>query len=238
DVLVPLVLGKENDLRQMALRIICSERPPVGGIAVKEHFEVNVVPLQIQMTYQFYKTVMEFFFPDKNIETEGPDGETEKAPMKKKVEKRPSIKRDSVKRSSSAHNFAEIDKMKERASNNNTFVYVKIPEVSLRVSYKGEKEKNIADIHDFSIVLPTMEYHNQIWTWFDLLMAIRGDTKRVILSQAIKQKLHMKSRAGEETPLNDVQQEENKMKMLLGAKVLAGQEKPAKKGIFGKSQKK
>ena len=43
----------------------------VGGIAVKEHFEVNVVPLQIQMTYQFYKTVMGFFFPDKNIETDG-----------------------------------------------------------------------------------------------------------------------------------------------------------------------
>ena len=38
--------------------------------------------------------------------------------------------------------------------------------------------------------------------------------------QAIKQKLHMKSRVGEETPLTDVQQEEDKMKMLLGAKVL------------------
>ncbi|XP_048751983.2 protein hobbit-like isoform X2 [Ostrea edulis] len=238
DVLVPLVLGKENDLRQMALRIICSERPPVGGIAVKEHFEVNVVPLQIQMTYQFYKTVMEFFFPDKNIETDGQDGDSEKALHKKKVERKPSVKRDSVKKASSSHNFAEIDKMKERASNNNTFVYVKIPEVSLRVSYKGEKEKNIADIHDFSIVLPTMEYHNQIWTWFDLLMAIRGDTKRVILSQAIKQKLHMKSRVGEESPLTDVEQEEDKKKMLLGAKVLAGQEKPTKKGIFGKSQKK
>lgn len=50
---------------------------------------------------------------------------------------------------------------------------------------QGEKEKNIADIHDFSIVLPTMEYHNQIWTWFDLLMAIRGDTKTVILSQVL-----------------------------------------------------
>lgn len=43
----------------------------VGGIAVKEHFEVNVVPIRIQMTFQFYKTVMGFFFPDKNIETEG-----------------------------------------------------------------------------------------------------------------------------------------------------------------------
>ena len=56
-------------------------------------------------------------------------------------------------------------------------------EACLRI--QGEKEKNIADIHDFSIVLPTMEYHNQIWTWFDLLMAIRGDTKRVILAQVI-----------------------------------------------------
>lgn len=38
---------------------------------MKEHFEVNVVPIRIQMTFQFYKTVMGFFFPDKNIETEG-----------------------------------------------------------------------------------------------------------------------------------------------------------------------
>lgn len=42
----------------------------VGGIPVKEHFEVNVAPIQIQMTYQFYKAVMEFFFPDKNVEVD------------------------------------------------------------------------------------------------------------------------------------------------------------------------
>lgn len=40
---------------------------------MKEHFEVNVAPIQIQMTYQLYKAVMQFFFPDKNIETD--DGE-------------------------------------------------------------------------------------------------------------------------------------------------------------------
>ena len=45
----------------------------VGGIPVKEHFEINVAPIQIQMTYQLYKAVMQFFFPDKNIETD--DGE-------------------------------------------------------------------------------------------------------------------------------------------------------------------
>lgn len=41
-----------------------------------------------------------------------------------------------------------------------------------------------------------------------------------ILLKAIKQKLHMKSRVGEESPLTDVEQEEDKKKMLLGAKVL------------------
>ena len=35
---------------------------------MKEHFEVNVAPIQIQMTYQIYKAVMEFFFPDKNVD--------------------------------------------------------------------------------------------------------------------------------------------------------------------------
>ena len=40
----------------------------MGGIPVKEHFEVNVAPIQIQMTYQIYKAVMEFFFPDKNVD--------------------------------------------------------------------------------------------------------------------------------------------------------------------------
>ncbi|XP_052074223.1 protein KIAA0100-like isoform X2 [Mytilus californianus] len=235
DVLVPRdPLGKESD-RQMALRILCSERSPVGGIAVKEHFEVVVIPLQIQITYQFYKILLAFFFPGETDEDD--DVENKKKDKKEKDKK----KKEAKKSKSSFYidvDSEDIDKMKERAANNNTFVYVKIPEVSMRVSYKGEKEKNIEDIHDFSIILPTFEYHNRIWTWFDILMALKNDSKRLILSQAIKQKLHMRSRVGDETPLTDVQQEEDKMKMLLGAKLLAGQDKPRKKSLFGKSQEK
>ena len=39
----------------------------VGGISIKEHFEVNVVPLNIQLTHRFYKAVMSYFFPEKDV---------------------------------------------------------------------------------------------------------------------------------------------------------------------------
>lgn len=55
----------------------------------------------------------------------------------------------------------------------------------LLICMQGEKEKNIVDIYDFSIVLFIMEYYNQIWIWFDFLMVIRGDIKIVILFQVL-----------------------------------------------------
>jgi len=53
----------------------------------------------------------------------------------------------------------------------------------VKVSYKGNKEKNLEDIRDFSLVIPTIEYHNVTWTWLDLCQAMKTDSRRVILSQ-------------------------------------------------------
>ena len=49
----------------------------VGGIGVKEHFEVNVCPLAVRLTYRLFKKVMVFFFPQRAHEYEGEVGEVD-----------------------------------------------------------------------------------------------------------------------------------------------------------------
>lgn len=92
---------------------------------------------------------------------------------------------------------------------------------------QGTKEKNLQDVRDFALVIPTLEYHNVTWTWLDLLLAMKSDSRRVILSQAIKQKLQIKPRGPQEevTP-----QEEDKARLLLGARHLPGEAR--KKSVF------
>ncbi len=45
---------------------LCISSLTVGGIAVKEHFEVNVAPLTIQLTARFYAAAMGYFFNPKH----------------------------------------------------------------------------------------------------------------------------------------------------------------------------
>uniref|UniRef100_A0A8D9BGK8 Protein KIAA0100 n=1 Tax=Cacopsylla melanoneura TaxID=428564 RepID=A0A8D9BGK8_9HEMI len=192
EVLVPTEIQSNMPIdRKRAIRIFCREKAPVGGISVKEHFEINVVPLTIGLTRKFYQTMLKFCFPERdpeNIEdTErsvggsSSGGGTGSGGGKKGS--------TSNKESNFYVAIDDVDKMKERAEKNKLFIYIKIPEVPVKLSYKGNKEKNLSDVRDFSLIIPTLEYHNVTWTWLDLLLAMKNDSRRVILSQAIKQKL-------------------------------------------------
>lgn len=205
------------------LRVFCREKPPVGGISVKEHFEINVVPITIAISKKFYSTMLKFCFPDRDTsETDADDIEDNQgstASLKIAQKKNPKGKK-----SSKDSNFYvkiekdDVEKMKERAEKNKLFIYIKIPEVPVKVSYKGNKEKNLEDISDFYLLVPTLEYHNVTWTWLDLLLAMKSDSRRFLLSQAIKQKLKIKSPLTlmEEKP---AAREEDKAKLLFGNRV-------------------
>ncbi|XP_012235996.2 protein hobbit isoform X1 [Linepithema humile] len=212
EVLVPTELQSNMPVdRQRALRVFCREKAPVAGISVKEHFEINVVPLTIGLTKKFFNTMLKFCFPERD-----PEG----------IEEAPAPQRDSsfyvpIERRD------DVEKMKERADKNKLFIYIKIPEVPVRVSYKGNKEKNLEDVRDFALVIPTLEYHNVTWTWLDLLLAMKSDSRRVILSQAIKQKLQIKPRG---PPEESTPQEEDKARLLLGTRHLPGDAR--KKSVF------
>lgn len=73
--------------------------------------------------------------------------------------------------------------MQQRAEQNKHFVFIKIPELPVNLSYKGKKEKNIEDVHNSRLVVPTLEYHSVTWTWLDLLLAIKAGSKSALVSQ-------------------------------------------------------
>nr|CAB3258519.1 UPF0378 protein KIAA0100-like [Phallusia mammillata] len=208
--------------RSLTFRVLCRVRPPVGGISVKDHVEVNAAPLTIQLTYQFFKRMMAFFFPDKGVGT-GVDDEMgvenksatllgvsthgsglerhgsilslpSRPPPPSPSLTQPTTPMGHRKSKSMSKAIDDVDKMKQRAAQNNTFLYIKITQVPLCVSYKGEKEKNIEDVHEFNITIPMFEYHSMTWTWHDFAMAVKRDCKKQLVSQLIKEKLHISGR--------------------------------------------
>uniref|UniRef100_A0A3B5B9V3 KIAA0100 ortholog n=1 Tax=Stegastes partitus TaxID=144197 RepID=A0A3B5B9V3_9TELE len=251
--------------RQFALRIFSKVRPPVGGISVKEHFEVNVVPLTIQLMYQFFKRMMGFFFPGRNVEEEEVTDEEDKfrlvttgIPVKPRplsedtmgamgpskgvaqgLNRTAGVRRSF--RKPPEHPVDDIDKMKERAAMNNSFIYIKIPQVPLCVSYKGEKSS--VDWKDLNLVLPCLEYHNNTWTWLDFAMAVKRDSRKALVAQMIKEKLRLKpasgsdlrgGKASEGKSDNSLQQQEEDEKARLLIGLSSADKSSSKKSIFSR----
>ena len=127
----------------------------MGGISVKAHFEINLVPLTIGITQAFYKRIMAFCFPEKISDLSQSEEKYESKDKKGKKQG----KDKTLKKSGGANFYVEsplnqddVEEMKVRAQQNKLFVYIKIPEVPICVSYKGEKEKNkILDVANFRL---------------------------------------------------------------------------------------
>ncbi|CAF1097053.1 unnamed protein product, partial [Rotaria sordida] len=217
------ILTSNCQQQHTMIRVYCKEGESVGGIAVKEHLEINVAPLVIQMTRRFSQMLMAFLFPNKaqqnnEIQQANNNNRSNKSSLKHTTSnsfKRRTRSAETVLRRFSRRisndirwgdeelltgrslfyfSNVDLDAMEKRAKNTLSFQYIKIPEVSLIISYKirGTKEKKIGDLENAHISFPTLEYRNLTCSWHDLVLAIKSDVKTVLLSQAIRQNINLR----------------------------------------------
>jgi hypothetical protein len=76
----------------------------------------------------------------------------------------------------------DLTQMMTRASNYMTLAYVKIPSMTLCLSYKGKGQRNVEDVHDLVFKLPTLEYRNKTWSNLDLALQLKKDVIRALIS--------------------------------------------------------
>ncbi|TPX40981.1 hypothetical protein SeMB42_g05797 [Synchytrium endobioticum] len=77
-----------------------------------------------------------------------------------------------------------LRQMQTRATENRTFIYIKVPESQHCLSYRGSKEKNLEDLTNFVFRMPTLEYRNKTWTWLDFIYAVKKDAMRAAWANA------------------------------------------------------
>jgi hypothetical protein len=174
--------------RNKMIRVYWEELEPVAGIAMVEHFEINMFPLKFQMQYDIGKLMMMYIFPEKrkeymmkqnnvkaneNVQISYSSPEQKRGSMGSEQTTKPSRRatesysdipvtesQETVsdgyvtvfsddssmsiisgvgKRQSSkttTDDSYELDLMKKRASQNRTFIYIKVPGVQHNFSYQ------------------------------------------------------------------------------------------------------
>jgi hypothetical protein len=78
----------------------------------------------------------------------------------------------------------DLTQMVNRASNYMTLAYVRIPSMTLCLSYKGKGSRNFEDVHDLVFKMPTLEYRNKTWSNLDLALQLKKDVIRALISHA------------------------------------------------------
>ena len=170
--------------KQKMIRVYWREAPPVGGIQVVAHFEVNIEPLLMQFTYDFGKQLSRYMFPSLRPAADSalsPRKEIEGGGKKEKTASM-SLDRSPTPLAVPLSEHDQIQQMQERASQIKSFIYIKVPGVQHCLSYRGSKEKNFEDLNMFAFYLPTLEYRNKTWTWLDFLNAIKKGISAYILT--------------------------------------------------------
>ncbi|XP_046688047.1 LOW QUALITY PROTEIN: protein KIAA0100-like [Homalodisca vitripennis] len=118
EVIVPTEIQSNMPVdRKRAVRVFCREKAPVGGISVKEHFEINVVPLTIGLTKKFYNTMLRFWFPERDPENIEGDGLEEAESGSTSSKKEQEFLKKTVKKGKDSNFYVRIEQKDDVGKN-------------------------------------------------------------------------------------------------------------------------
>ncbi|OQS07364.1 hypothetical protein THRCLA_00623 [Thraustotheca clavata] len=193
----PISISFENlvDMDTM-IRIDAEIAAPVGGITVIQHFEVNVQPLQVCLTYDLITQCATFFSargPSSSRRNEEDEirnqflapatslsNSSVLRPFRKAISK-------SIEEKPSEWN-EDVAEMAQRATKNMTFKHIRLGTIQVVVNYKSSKASNIHHDHleemrGFDLKIHALVYTDKTCTLDELLVRIRRDIILDILSQ-------------------------------------------------------
>ena len=169
------------------LRFFAKSRLPVNGITVLDHVEVDLSPLQLQLTFDIATQIYKFFLPEKINKKQPNEATEEKGFISRSfstTKQRTKTEISELILSEQQVPFDEVFEMKQRSEQNVFFVYVKVPPSQHLVSYKSSGRSSLLDIDKFILSVPEMEYQNRLWSWPEFFNQIRKDTIIVLLKNA------------------------------------------------------
>lgn len=180
DLIAPLKLDSG---RNKMLRIYWSESERQGKVRTIDHFEVNVIPLKLQLEHGFVKRLMEYVFPEqKQLEHKHKRPTNARAVSNEVVPK---------KGSKSAGPGEQMN-----------YVYIKVPGVPLNLSYQADRQ--ILNLYDLRFKAPTLEIRNETMSLAQFVDRVKTDvllaaTKQI--PELLGQKMTQKRPAPQSAPL-------------------------------------
>ncbi|KAI7870364.1 golgi-body localization protein domain-containing protein [Spinellus fusiger] len=169
-VIYPCILDIYNDSQkplsshQKILRLRLVSLPPVGGMSIHQQLEINLLPLHVQLSYDFGRSIVSFFFPSEKSHvqeggtmTGGFRGDRQDFYASRDVTKESAVQRNkeytlvgnttvfdvadkSIQSEKEIHPITEstddLSVMRDRASKRQIFIHVKLTNTVHCLSYK------------------------------------------------------------------------------------------------------
>ncbi|KAF0689550.1 Aste57867_19007 [Aphanomyces stellatus] len=202
------------------IRVDAEMAAPVGGITVVQHFEINVRPLQVCITYELIMQLYAFLSSPatQSLSIHKQEEKIRNQFLVYTKGKKPRASTASEDSTKEDDLNKDVVEMTERASTNMTFKHIRLGTVLVLLTYKSGKSavtpQHLEEMRGFELKLHSLVYTDKTCTVSDLLLRVRRDILLDILSQVgrnfnnigvfLKERLDISRWAGFDFPLKSL----------------------------------